>query len=358
MMVLTAAFAFGWHVNQKKAVSVTGEYPETPAGLSERRKRMGYSLAFAVLAFLPMFLVNAFMSYVGNDYQNYYSYYQKIVSGGEQDVEFTYKLICRMVDSLGIGFQGVYVVYCLISYILLILCIKKYSANYAVSYVLFFLNAYFAYLGLNQIRQFVSVMLIFYAFEYVENKKLLRYVIFVLLAASFHVTAIVMLPFYWILNVKWKLSVYCVAALVLAPVNLFYSEVMTWIYQNFMPRYLNTNYATRELGWNIRYVAVMVITLLITLIYEKKSEKDTTIFRNCMMISNLMVLFSSWLPEYQRFVFYFFVPSIVYIPQLVERDENRIRRICVYALIAAVYLWYFLGVYKGMGIVPYKSIFS
>lgn len=358
MLALTAVFAFGWHVNNRKIASFAVKGFETQENLAERRKRTVYSLIFAFLSFLPMFLVNAFMSYVGNDYQNYYTYYQTIISGGEQDVEITYKLICRLVNYMGLGFQGVYIVYCLISYVLLILCIKKYSANYAVSYILFFLNAYFAYLGLNQIRQFVSVMLVLYAFDYIEKKKLLRYVIFVAIAACFHISAIVMLPFYWILNVKWKLSTYCIISLILAPVNLFYTEVMTWFYQNFMPRYLNTNYVTRGPGWNIRYIAVMVITLFITLIYEKKSDKDATIFRNCLLISNIMVFFASWLPEYQRFVFYFFAPSIVYIPQLVERDENRIRRIVIYVLISVIYLWYFMGVYEGMSIVPYKSIFS
>ena len=355
---MTAAFAYGWHINNGKMVSLSKKNQEILGCATERRKRKGYCFIFAVLAFLPMFLINAFMSYVGNDYQNYYTYYQTIVSGGKQEVEITYKLISLLADYLGLGFQGVYVIYCLISYVLLILCIKKYSANYAVSYVLFFLNAYFGYLGLNQIRQFVSVMLIFYAYEYIEKKKLLPYMICTVIATCFHITAIVMVPFYWFLNVKWKMSFYCTVSLILAPVNLFFSEIMTWIFQKFMPRYLNTNYVTRELGWNIRYLAVIVVTLLITLIYERKGEKDTTVFRNCMLLSNIMVFFVSWLPEYQRFVFYFFVPSIVYIPQLVEKDENRIRRVCVYVLISVIYLWYFMGIYEGMSIVPYRSIFS
>lgn len=358
MIGLTAVFAFLWTQNSKRLVLVR-EGGAASAGITTTEGTMrAQNLILASLSFLPMFLINAFMEYVGNDYQNYYLYYRNIVSGAGQDVEITYHIISLLAAELGLGFQGVYYIYGLINHILLLLCIRKFSGNYAVSYVLFFLNGFFFYLGLNQIRQFTSVMLVFYAYGYIREKRPLRYLICVGLAATFHVTAVVMLPFYWILKAKWKLSTYCVVALVLAPVNLFYTEVITWLFQNFMPRYLNTNYATREFSMNIRYLCVVVVTLIVALVYEKKSREDTTVFRNCLMISNLIVLFASWLPEYQRFVFYFFIPSIACIPCLVEKDENRLRKICVYAILLGVSLWYFLDLYPGMGIIPYKSIFG
>ena len=79
MLALTAVFAYGWQVNNRKLVSLAGTGQEISGGMTERRKRTGYCIIFAVLTFLPMFLVNGLMSYVGNDYQNYYTYYQRIV---------------------------------------------------------------------------------------------------------------------------------------------------------------------------------------------------------------------------------------------------------------------------------------
>lgn len=358
MIGLTAVFAFLWTQNSKRLALVRDGGAGSSGITTTEGTIKAQNLILALLSFLPMFLVNACMEYVGNDYQNYYLYYRNIMSGAGQDVEITFHLISLLAAELGLGFQGVYYIYSLINHILLLVCIRRFSDNYAVSYLMFFLNGFFFYLGLNQIRQFTSVMLVFYAYRYIREKKPLRYLICVGLAATFHVTAAVMLPFYWILKTKWKLSTYCVVAVLLAPVNLFYTEVITWLFQNFMPRYLNTNYATREFSMNIRYLCVVVLTLVIALIYEKKSREDNTVFRNGLMLSNLIVLFASWLPEYQRFVFYFFVPSIAFIPHLVEKDESRLRRIGVYVILLGVYFWYFRDLYPGMGVIPYKSIFG
>lgn len=356
MLALTAVFAYGWHVNNRKIVSLAGTGQETPGALAERRKRTAYCIIFAVLAFLPMFLVNALMSYVGNDYQNYFTYYQRIVSGGEQDVEFTYKLICLFADKIGLGFQGVYYIYCLISYTLLSLCIRKYSANYAVSYLMFFFNGYFALLGLQQIRQFTAVVLIFYAYDYIAKRKLLPYLICVLIAGAFHVTALVMLPFYWILHVKWRASVYVVIMCVLFPLRFFHVEIMQWLFQTFMPRYLNTNYATREFGVGINYLFMVVVTLFIVLLCERKCKKELTVFKNGVILANIIVLFANWLPEYQRFVFYFLFPSIAYVPQLVEAEESLKKRLLLYGVLFVIYIWYFMAVFPGSTINPYKSI--
>lgn len=355
---MTTLFSFLWTVNSKKLISIHKKEINLSVPTKTERIFELRNLSLAFLSFLPMFLINACMEYVGNDYQNYYSYYRNIISGVGQDVEFTFHIICLLVFKLGLGFQGIYYIYSLINHILLLLCVRKYSENFAVSYLMFFLNGYFAYLGLNQIRQFTAVMLVFFGFSYVMKKKMVPYLICVCIAGCFHVSAFVMLPFYWILKMKWKLSAYIVAAVLLAPVNLFYSDVITWIFKNFMPRYLNTNYATREFSMNIRYLCVVVVTLVIFLLYEKITDEDLTVFRNCMMISNLIVLFASWLPEYQRFVFYFFVPSIAVIPRLIENDRKLIRKMVVYVLLLGVYLWYFMDLYPGMGIIPYKSIFG
>lgn len=356
MITLTVVPAFLWYASEKKLAAAGGGAGYKAGADARKQKLKAAGIVFAFLSFLPMFLVNALMSYVGNDYQNYYSYYKTIISGGVQEVEFTYKLICMLVYHLGLGFQWVYVIYSLISHVVLLMCLKKYSANYAFSYMMFFFNAYFGYLGLNQIRQFVSVMLVFYAFSYIEERKMWKYLILVLIAGSFHFTALIMLPFYWILHVKWKLSTFCIIALLLLPINLFYNEVMLWLFTTFMPRYLNSNYVTREFGIGVPYMIMMLTTFVVTMVYERMSSKDNTVFRNCTILSIIIVFCASWLPEYQRFVFYFFIPTIAYVPQLLEEDKNTVRRVCVYAALMLVYIWYFMNVYDGMSIVPYKSV--
>lgn len=350
MISVTALFAWCWCECRKKLNNIGGE----------NKKLQAQEIAFAVLAFLPMYLINSCMRYVGNDYEVYFTYYQNIVSGKEQDVDIAYKVVCKLSAWLGWGFQGTYFIFCIMAYLLLLLCIRKYSKNYAVSYLLFFFSGLFGLLGLNQIRQFVAVMLVFYAYDYIENKKLLKYLICVFFAYTFHFSAIVMIPFYWILTKKWKLSVYAIVSIVLLPINFFYNDVMVWLFANFMPKYLNTNFATREFSIEIPYLGVILGTMLICMLFEPngKEDKYTIIFKNNIYITSILAVFGSWIPEYKRFIYYFFITSIVYITRLVEKENNKWRKFIVYGIVIVVYAWYLFRTNSNWGILPYQSIFS
>lgn len=346
MLTLTAVFAWYWCESEKKV----------KVNINDVGKVKVQSLLFALLTFIPMFAINACMKYTGNDYGNYYSYFQNITSGREQEVEIGYKAICLLVSKLGLEFQWVYVIFSLISYSVLLMCVKKYSKNYAVTYLMFFLNGYFALLGLNQIRQFVSVVLIYYAYDYIKERKFGKYCICILIATCFHVTSIVMLPFYWILQKKWKLSMYGAVALILLPFNLFYTEVMTWLFATFMPRYLNTDYTTREFKIDIPYLCMIFVTVFVCLFYRWRETEDRTIFHNCMMMTAIISLFGSWLPEYKRFIYYFFVVSIGYVTELVEKDENKKKKMLIYGIMLLIYAFYYLRTSGEWGVYPYKCI--
>lgn len=350
MLGLTAVFAFLWDYSSKgKKVY-----------FREKKLDLGTPYLWMALTFLPMYLVNALMSYVGGDYGNYFRYFQRIVSGQEQEVEIGYKIICLLVSKLNLGFQWVYIFICLISYSLLIICIKKYSKNYAISYLMFFFNGYFALLGLNQIRQFVSVVVILYAMEFIQKQKILFYIAAVLIATCFHVSAIIMLPFYWILGKKWKLSAFITGCLVLLPFNFIFNEIMVWFFATFMPRYLNTNYTNREFSLDVIYLSLILVTFIVVLIftnYNKIKNNVNLIFYNAIFVAVMLALFGSWLPEYRRFVYYFFMPSIVLVPTIMENKPKKYKCF-VYIILFFVYIFYYKNASGGWAIYPYKSIWG
>lgn len=348
MLGLTVAFAYLWNYTSKcNCVCIKG-----------KQLYLGNKYVWMILTFLPMYLVNALMSYVGGDYGNYFRYFQRIVSGQEQEVEIGYKWICLLVSKLNLEFQWVYIILCMISYGILIICVKKYSQNYVISYLMFFFNGYFALLGLNQIRQFVSVVVILYAMDYIYKKNLFKYLIAVAIATCFHISAIIMLPFYWILGKKWSLSTFFVGCLALLPFNFVFNQVMVWFFSTFMPRYLNTNYTNRKFDLDVIYLSVILVTFVVVLVfanYRKIKDNINLIFYNEIFFAVMIALFGSWLPEYRRFVYYFFAPSIVFIPTIMEEQPKKIKYI-TYIMILIIYIFYFKVASGGWSIYPYKSI--
>ena len=185
MLFLTMMFAYWWQCSEKQLANSFLQ------GRSATKKYANLGIA-VICTFLPMYLINASISYVGNDYINYYTYFKNIASGRGQDVEMGYKLINILVIKLGLDFQWVYFITCFIAYALLILCIKIYSKNYALSYLLFFTGGSFFMLGINQIRQFVALGCVMLALQYIEKRQLIKYSVLIILGGLFHVTAFVL----------------------------------------------------------------------------------------------------------------------------------------------------------------------
>lgn len=354
MLVITMIFAYCWKTCED-SIRESNQIKE------QGKWKYGMLVLSIFGTFLPMYLINACMSYVGNDYANYYTYYNNIASGRGQDVEIGYKLINIFVARTGLGFQWVYFITCFIAYTLLIFCIRKYSQNYALSYLLFFSGGFFFLLGLNQIRQFVAVGCVFYAFQFIENKKPLFYFALVIIGGLFHVTAYIMLPFYFILGKKIRLSMYTAGAVTILPINFFFNDIMTWLFKTFMPRYLNSNYISRTYELNVPYLTMILVTTVVVmfLVSRQKEELSVTdrVFFNACLIGMIIGVFCSWLPEYTRFVYYFLIPAISYITKLVGYLKGRgSKLVCIVSVIMAdiIYVSTIVGY---SNVIPYKSFF-
>lgn len=355
MLLFTIIFAGMWQACRQKCMAAGKTFSENKTWIVLKYIGMAGT-------FLPMYLVNACMSYVGNDYANYVRYYQNIASGKDQEVDIAYKLINRFVINAGLEFQWIYFIVCLISYFLLILCVWKFSKNYILSYVLFFTGGYFFNLGLNQIRQFVSVGLVLWALQYIRKRQMWRYMICVLLAASFHFTALVMIPFYFILNKKIKFSFYFVVSICALPVNFFLNDILTFLFRVFLPRYLNSNYISKTYSLNVPYLTMILVTEIVILFLlgrnkENQANEKNRVWFNATMIGTIIAMFCTWIPEYQRFVYYFFMCHIFFIPNLISTEKTRWKRILLAALIICADLVYLVMTAGEMNVLVYRSIF-
>ena len=341
-------FAWQWQRTEQKIVM--------PAYAQKRTLML--SKAWMLCTFLPMFLICAFMYDVGNDYINYSVYFRRIANGQEQSVDLGYKLMNYLIAKMGLNFQWVIIIISLISFALLIIAIHKYSGNYALSYLLFMVSGYFYLLGINQIRQFTAVGIVCLAYQYIEKEECLKYIILVLIAGTFHFTAFILIPFYWILNKKWRASIFFMICMVLLPFNLFYNKIMVFLFATFLPRYLNSNYISKSFSIDIPYLCMILTVFLLTLIYAHLLEEKryNRIFINCIWIGTIIALFGSWLPEYKRFVYYFFVPAFFILPQIFVVEKRKILRWLVLGAEVAACLLYLVMASGTWSVIPYKSI--
>lgn len=85
--------------------------------------------------------------------------------------------------------------------LLVALTIRKYSCDFFMSTFIFVSTGTFVWM-LNGMRQFIVVSILFFCSRYIKEGKFIRFLIAVLIASSFHTTALMMIPIYFIVRCK------------------------------------------------------------------------------------------------------------------------------------------------------------
>lgn len=122
----------------------------------------------------------------------------------------------------------------LIDISLFVICIRRYSSNYLVTVM-----AFLAFQGIlteiNLFRNIKAILLFLISIRYIENRKWYYFFGINLLGYTFHSSALLFFPMYWILNVKLKLKYVVAVMSVFTIIYLFQINIMeNYIYQ-YMP---------------------------------------------------------------------------------------------------------------------------
>ena len=90
-------------------------------------------------------------------------------------------------------------------------------------------------------RQLLSIMLLFYGYRYIYRGNFWRFCIVVAAAMCFHITAIIAIPFYFILRQRFKFSYFFVMAVTLIMISMVAQPLLDILIATFYPRYMGTN---------------------------------------------------------------------------------------------------------------------
>ncbi len=177
--------------------------PEYQFGKYEWR----YKPLFAVVVFLPIFIMTVFGP-PRSDTGAYLLTFRKLPSSlndawrdalSKENAGFTlFGVAIKQI--FGENETAYRFVIALIHSIPIIAVIRKYSVNYLLSIYLFITTTIHLGWMMNGLRQFMAVTIIFAATPWIIQKKYLRSIIVILIAATFHRTALVMIPVIFIVQ--------------------------------------------------------------------------------------------------------------------------------------------------------------
>ena len=165
--------------------------------------------------------------------------------------------------------------------------ISKFSDNVSYSVFLFITSLEFYWL-FNGIRQFVVAAMFFAAFRLVVEKKFIKFLLLVFVMYFIHSTAIILIPIYFIVNMKnWDIGISICIIVTMAIVLIFPGKVNVWIDDAFSD-YDYLNAVQDDDGVNILRVAVSLVTPVLAYIYRKDIARYNNPYINVMVNFSLI----------------------------------------------------------------------
>ena len=247
-----------------------------------------------------------------------------------QPVEEGFVLLCAAIKAVGGTVQHLFFVVAFINITLITCALPKYT-NYPAVGLLCYFGLLFFNLEMIYIRQATAVALCFFALQYIERRKILPYLLIILLACTFHRVAVLMIPLYFLLRAKIPTWIYIA---VIAAGAILMAVGVPWIKTIFLTvaGWLGDNYAekaevyTQEAMFattrniTVGYVLNLAI-LVVILCFKKKIDvlPNGTIMLNMFALSLVLYYYCYELIEVSNRVrLFFFIGVIALLPMVLE----------------------------------------
>jgi hypothetical protein len=235
--------------------------------------------------------------------------------------------------------------------------IYRYSSEPAFSFfALLPLN--FFYFSMTGLRQTLAMSVLLFAFPYILNRKPLQFFLIIILASTFHKTAVLFslayLGNYFKLNYKSVVAMICcfVAAYV-------FRHTIVGIAVSAAPE---RNMEITNAGGGITTL-VMYACIFSFCTFFRKNIQNTkfnySIMYYFLMLGMIFQAMTPVLNEFFRFAMYFNIYVIILLPKIISsmRDKH-LRSLCYISAIAVLGAMYVLFTYKDAGILPYSFFWN
>ena len=245
-------------------------------------------------------------------------------------VEEGFVLLCALVKSLGGTVQHLFFVVSLINITLIACAASKYTKYPVVALLCYYGILYFN-LEMIYIRQATAVALCFFALQYIPSKRMMPYMIFILLACTFHRVAALMIPLYFLLNIKmpsWAyLAVVGIGAVVMLAgipwIQTIFLTVAGWLGENYAEKaelYTEDAMFAVTRGLSLGFVLNLAIFIVIIFFKEKIDALPYgTIMLNMFFASLVLYYYCFELVEVSnRMRLFFLIGIIALLPMVLE----------------------------------------
>ena len=340
------------------------------------------NLIYCIVMGIVMFVVASLRRSVGHDYNNYALMYMRSMTLDIEEIavqrtEKGYSIITKLLADYFYDYQTIFIVCAAFFAVCVAVAAYKYCKRPYLG-ICFFLTFGVYFNTFNFLRQEIAGFIVFFAIMHcVKKDQFFRFCIMVLLASCFHLSAILMIPFYFLLKIK------------ITPVTLgIYGGltvliyIFSWDIMDFITDYIYKQYQPRTSvhvlhGFDSSYLIFSIIAFVAAYVFRRRLiEKDpfNDVLISCMFFSLFFEVIGIKHSIVSRMGAYVILPAvIVLMPRLFEAalekcreaaKSNKKRRTLFTAVTVASFAVVCTTMYGLMivrnynGVTPYTTVFD
>lgn len=326
----------------------------------------------SVLLFIDAIVLIVFSAFrnstIGVDYKNYLYFLKRagdytIVSIAQYCEDFYLEIGYGLVTKILMDILNNEIFVMSVLFVVFILCvlflIRRSSYNSIFSMYLFLTFSFYNQ-SFNVFRQMLAAAIVLIALPYAKEKKILKFIVIILLASSVHESAIICLLLYPAINIRKNVVKLNVLMVVGAIVLSFQAQQVIEFIVSFTSY---DNYLYKEVGSEsgIGILINMALFVLYALFYEQFEKEDKYaplwLFASAMTIS--LNFYIGTLSMIARIMIYFKLMYIISLPNFLFSIKiiKRNNKYVVYGIIILLFAIYYYFSLKGgaYGTSPYAS---
>ena len=291
---------------------------------------------------------------VGTDTVNYETIFLYLQLGSDWlrgSVEPSFVILNDLVSSLGGDFIAFLITSSLLILILIFYAARRYSYNPMLTIFLYY-SLYFYFYAFNILRQSIAVAISLIAINYLIKQKHILYCLLILLAASFHYSALVMLPLLLVsrlpINKALMIAlVFFAMALGLFGTPIFLKTISLIGYGSYVNEY--------EIGSFFgNFLNLILFNLFFTYIVLTINHKN--IYLQLFFLFIVLFNLTARIPFGNRLLLYLSIYQILFIPYYLGhiRDPKKYKIISIIFIVILSYFTFF-RVFGAGEIIPYTN---
>lgn len=207
--------------------------------------------------------------------------------------------------------------------------------------------------SLSMLRQAIAMVIILSGLKYVEERHFGKYLWIVILAMTFHLTAVVAILLYPFSRLKLNLRNF---VLLMTGCGLFMLTIGRSILNYFISGFYSLYSSKIESGSGFSML-LLLLAIAVGGMLLNSSNRSPKVYTSMIALACCMQLFALQFALFARIVMYFSMALIIYVPDTLSRIQNkemRMMMILLVCVLAAMYFIFLILERNAAGIMPYQ----